>query len=493
MLLLMSLPACGQGGRQPGAELGAVGDVRDGFTVGLLLPGEGPDRPLFTRALSSLCPRCYVQYANAAGDRARQGRQIGRMLADGVRVLVLGAVDPEAAAPWVARAKLSGAKVVAYDRLANGPVDAYVATDPARVGREQALALLGALKGAGPVLLLNGPATDPYAATVKRALHAVLDGRVRIGWERDLTRPDEAVREVAAAVAALGGAAKVAGVCCASDAVAEAVAAEMARAGMAGGAADRAWRAARGPGACQGRHADRNRAHRRRGRGVGRRQAGGRGRGWQDRVRHGRRVQRDDGFDPGGAGRARRGHEGHGSRGARPRECPRAGRPPALTRPHGHARPLQARATAGHGTRRRPAASAGSVKPFSSVPLSAGQDGTLRGPAPKASAHSWANQPRPGSSRAHPASAQPRWRCEAAWARAATPSARSPSARSYVIRRRPRGCASAGRTRRATGAWRRIHLPTGAHCPHVADTWTTAFAMAGEGRSRGSQAGTADR
>ncbi|GAB3137661.1 sugar ABC transporter substrate-binding protein [Microbispora hainanensis] len=234
VLLLMSLPACGQGGRQPGGELGAVGDVREGFTVGLLLPDEGPDRPLFTRALASLCPRCHVQYANAAGDRARQGRQIGRMLADGVRVLVLGAVDPGAAAPWVARAKLSGAKVVAYDRLANGPVDAYVATDPARVGREQALALLGAMKATGPVVLLNGPAADPYAATVKRAMHAVLDGRVTIGWERDLARPDEAAREVAAAVAALGGASKVAGVCCASDTVVEALAAEMARAGMAG-------------------------------------------------------------------------------------------------------------------------------------------------------------------------------------------------------------------------------------------------------------------
>ncbi|WP_432931995.1 substrate-binding domain-containing protein [Microbispora sp. CA-135349] len=234
VLLLMSLPACGQGGPQPGAELGAVGDVREGFTVGLLLPGEGPDRPLFTRALASLCPRCHVQYANAGGDRARQGRQIGRMLADGVRVLVLGAVDPEVAAPWVARAKLSGAKVIAYGRLANGPVDAYVATDPARVGREQALALLGAMKVAGPVLLLNGPASDPYAARVKRGLHAVLDGRVRVGWERDVARPEEAVGEVAAAVAALGGPAKVAGVCCASEAAAEAVAAAMARTGMAG-------------------------------------------------------------------------------------------------------------------------------------------------------------------------------------------------------------------------------------------------------------------
>ncbi|MBX6383896.1 MAG: substrate-binding domain-containing protein [Microbispora sp.] len=230
----MSLPACGQGGRQQGGELGAVGDVREGFTVGLLLPGEGPDRRLFTRALASLCPRCHVRYANAAGDRARQGRQIGEMLADGVRVLVLGAVDPEAAAPWVARAKLTGAKVVAYDRLANGPVDAYVATDPARVGREQALALLRATKAAGPVLLLNGPAGDPYAAMVKRGLHAVLDGRVTIGWERDVTRPEEAAREVRAAVTALGGAAKVAGVCCPSEAVADAVAAELAKAGMAG-------------------------------------------------------------------------------------------------------------------------------------------------------------------------------------------------------------------------------------------------------------------
>ncbi|MEN3535846.1 substrate-binding domain-containing protein [Microbispora sp. ZYX-F-249] len=234
VLLLMSLPACGPGGQERGAELGAVGEVREGFTVGLLLPGEGPDRALFTRALASLCPRCHVQYANAGGDRARQGRQIGRMLADGVRVLVLGAVDPRTAAPWVARAKLSGAKVIAYGRLANGPVDAYVATDPARVGREQALALLRAMKVAGPVLVLNGTGSDPYAAAVKRGLHAVLDGRVTIGWERDVARPEEAVREVVAAVAALGGPAKVAGVCCASGAAAQAVAAEMAKAGMGG-------------------------------------------------------------------------------------------------------------------------------------------------------------------------------------------------------------------------------------------------------------------
>ncbi|WP_182879220.1 substrate-binding domain-containing protein [Microbispora sp. H10949] len=233
VLLLASVSACGQRGEEREAGLGAIGTIREGFTVGLLLPHEGPERALFTRALTARCPRCRVEYANAAGDRARQGRQIGRMLADGVRVLVLGAVDPGSAAPWVARAKLAGAKVVAYDRLADGPVDAYVSTDPARSGRMQALALLGAMKRPGPVLLLNGPPGDPYAAAVKRSLHAVLDGRVMIAWERDLARPGDAAREVAAALAALGGPAKVAGVCCPGDA-AEAVAAALARAGAAG-------------------------------------------------------------------------------------------------------------------------------------------------------------------------------------------------------------------------------------------------------------------
>ncbi|GLW21299.1 solute-binding protein [Microbispora amethystogenes] len=237
VLLLASVSACGQRGEEREAGLGAIGTIREGFTVGLLLPREGPERALFTRALTARCPRCRVEYANAAGDRARQGRQIGRMLADGVRVLVLGAVDPGSAAPWVARAKLAGAKVVAYDRLADGPVDAYVSTDPARAGRMQALALLGAMKrpgkGPGPVLLLNGPPGDPYAAAVKRSLHAVLDGRVTIARERDLARPGDAAREVAAALAALGGPAKVAGVCCPGDA-AEAVAAALARAGAAG-------------------------------------------------------------------------------------------------------------------------------------------------------------------------------------------------------------------------------------------------------------------
>lgn len=231
VLLLMSLPACGERGQERGGDLGSVGTVREGFTIGLLLAGEGGDQSLFTQAVAALCPRCRVAYASAGGDRARQERQIGTMLDDGVRVLVLDAVDPGSAAPWVARAKMAGAKVLAYDRLANGPVDAYVATDPVRVGRAQATALLGAMRTRGPVVLLNGPAGDPYAAAVKRGLHAVLDGRVTVGWERDLARPEDAAREAAAAFRSVPG---VGGVCCASDAAADAVAAEMAGARVAG-------------------------------------------------------------------------------------------------------------------------------------------------------------------------------------------------------------------------------------------------------------------
>jgi len=238
LVLLAALLGCGATGAAPGA----VGTIEDGFRIGVLLPDrraeryEAHDRPAIARAIASLCPRCEVVYGNAGGDHAAQARQMAEMLAGGVRVFILGAVDPRAIAPTVAQAKLAGAKVVAYDRLANGPIDAYAAGDRVQAGRELGRALLEAIRAGGDprrgeVVLVTGPADDPGAAEVSRGVHEVLDGRIAIGREIAVWNPDRVAELVRTAIAGVG-AERVIGVCAGYGGAADAVAAAMRAAGV---------------------------------------------------------------------------------------------------------------------------------------------------------------------------------------------------------------------------------------------------------------------
>jgi D-xylose transport system substrate-binding protein len=239
LTFLSGVAACGA--REDGADapMGAVGTISDGFRIGLLLPErssaryEKYDRPFITAAIASLCPRCEIVYANADREHARQQRQIDAMLAQGVKVFILDAVDVRAIASSVAKAKILGAKVIAYDRLAHGPIDAYTSYDNVEVGRMQAQALLDAIRAGGdlrrgPIVMINASPADPAANEVKAGAHAVLDGQVTIGREYDI--PARSAEKAAAAAAhafAVLGADEVVGVYVADDAMAAGAAAAM--------------------------------------------------------------------------------------------------------------------------------------------------------------------------------------------------------------------------------------------------------------------------
>jgi ABC-type xylose transport system substrate-binding protein len=140
--LVLGPAACGNGDDPDGAQ----GGTGKGLKVGLLLPEnktaryEKFDKPFFEQKLKDLCPKCEVQYANAQAQAGTQQQQAEAMFGNGVNVLVLDAVAPEAAAAIVASAKAKNIPVVAYDRLAEGPVTSYVAYDADAVGRLQATA-----------------------------------------------------------------------------------------------------------------------------------------------------------------------------------------------------------------------------------------------------------------------------------------------------------------------------------------------------------------
>jgi D-xylose transport system substrate-binding protein len=213
-------------------------------TIALLLPEskttryEALDRPLFEKKVAELCPDCKVVYSNADQDAAKQQSQSDAALVQGVDVIVLDAVDANAAVAIVGAAKKKNVPVIAYDRLISGaPIDFYVSFDNFTIGKQQGEALLAALSVGGDpkrgeVVMINGSPTDPSAGDYKKGAHAALDGKVNIGKEFDTPdwSPDKAQQEMEQSITALGKD-KIIGVYAANDGTAGGAIAAMKRAG----------------------------------------------------------------------------------------------------------------------------------------------------------------------------------------------------------------------------------------------------------------------
>ncbi|MEU8926538.1 substrate-binding domain-containing protein [Kitasatospora sp. NPDC048545] len=209
--LALTLAACGQtvASQQPGAG----GSER---SIGLLLPEntsstryEAFDRPLIQQTVTSLCPGCTIDYANADGNESTQKRQFDDMLAKGVKVILLDPVNAKTTAPWVEAATAKGVKVVAYDRLVAGKVAAYVSFDNGRTGELQGQTLLDALgpkAASANVVMINGAESDPNAAQFKAGAHRALDGKVKkIAYEQSGEwKPEVATAKMNEAIQSLG-------------------------------------------------------------------------------------------------------------------------------------------------------------------------------------------------------------------------------------------------------------------------------------------------
>lgn len=214
---------------------GACGDQGRGgsLRVGVLLPGGGASRfgrfdgPLIEKKLRELCPGCPAAAVDATPDPAVQRQQLESMITRRVDVLIVAAIDAELLRPSIEAAHRAGIPVVAYDRLAEGPVSGYVSFDGAKVGRLQGLALLkamGARAHGGQIVMMNGATNDPNAGWFERGALSVLKGRVRIGKSYDTVgwRPENAFDNMTGAIAALGGG-NIDGVLAANDTLAGAV------------------------------------------------------------------------------------------------------------------------------------------------------------------------------------------------------------------------------------------------------------------------------
>ncbi|MEU3607329.1 substrate-binding domain-containing protein [Streptomyces sp. NPDC035033] len=218
------------------------GQAKQEIRIGLLLPEskttryEKFDRPYIEQKIKELAPDAQIDYYNAAESATTQQQQVNTALAKGDKVLILDAVDAKSIQSSVEKADKAGVKVVAYDRLAQGPVDAYVSYDNRKVGELQGKALLDALgdkADSGQIVMHNGSPTDPNAAEFKAGAHSVLDGKVKIGKEYDTPNwdPNNANQQMSGAISALGKD-NIVGVYSANDGLAAGIATALKAAGM---------------------------------------------------------------------------------------------------------------------------------------------------------------------------------------------------------------------------------------------------------------------
>ncbi|MEJ8645978.1 substrate-binding domain-containing protein [Streptomyces sp. MS1.HAVA.3] len=240
-LAAVSLTACGGGDdadARPGGS--AKGDA---IKVGLLLPEDQTsryekfDKPLIEKEVAMLTRgKGEVLYANAKQAATAQSAQVDAMIAKKVDVLIIDAVDSKAIAGAIRKAKDAGIPVVAYDRLAEGPIDAYTSFDNEDVGTVQGKSLLEALGDKakdGQIVMMNGSVIDPNAKDFKAGAHAVLDGKVNVGKEYDTVdwKPENANANMAAAISALGKG-KIVGVYSANDGMAGGIISALKAAGV---------------------------------------------------------------------------------------------------------------------------------------------------------------------------------------------------------------------------------------------------------------------
>ena len=185
VVAMVGLSGCASGGGDGGGgSTGGGGDSSAG-KVAFLMPDlastryEQQDAPLFTAKMEELCPDCEVIYQNADSDPDKQQQQADAAITQGVKAIVLDAVDTKAAASIVVNAQSQNIPVITYDRpIVDTPADYYVSFDNEGIGKmisESLVEKLAADGATGGVLIVNGSPTDDAAQLIKKGMNAGVD------------------------------------------------------------------------------------------------------------------------------------------------------------------------------------------------------------------------------------------------------------------------------------------------------------------------------
>nr|WP_231388721.1 ABC transporter substrate-binding protein [Pseudooceanicola algae] len=131
-----------------------------GISVGLL------GNPFFVATIKGIEDRAHeinpdvdITSVSADYDLNKQVSQIDSFIAKGVDIIMLNAVDEEAIAPAVMRAKKAGIVIAAFDVSAPG-ADVTVMTDNIAAGQKACEYIVDQLNGEGNVAIIKGPSSS---------------------------------------------------------------------------------------------------------------------------------------------------------------------------------------------------------------------------------------------------------------------------------------------------------------------------------------------
>ncbi|HVK22367.1 MAG TPA: substrate-binding domain-containing protein [Actinokineospora sp.] len=170
----LAVTACGANQEAPSIGSGqtqATTGGGGGVKVGVILPEtatsarwEGFDKPMIEAAMKAEGLSPDIQ--NAQGDVQKFSTLADGMISQGVKVLVIAAINSEVGASVAAKAKARGIPTIDYDRLnLGGSSEYYVSFDNVKVGELQGKGLATALKDkpGGQVIEIEGAPTDNNA------------------------------------------------------------------------------------------------------------------------------------------------------------------------------------------------------------------------------------------------------------------------------------------------------------------------------------------
>ena len=199
MVLTVALTACGGGGAGSTTDPTTSGDAsattsapagEAGGSVGVSMPTQTTERWIADGAAvkSQLEEAGFdvdLQFAN--DDIPTQGQQIDQMITQGVKVLIIAAIDGTALAPQLENAAAQGITIISYDRLIrdSANVDFYVSFDNFKVGVAQGQSLIDGLeaRGEGPfnIELFAGSLDDNNAHFFFNGAMSVLQPKIDDG------------------------------------------------------------------------------------------------------------------------------------------------------------------------------------------------------------------------------------------------------------------------------------------------------------------------
>jgi D-xylose transport system substrate-binding protein len=183
----LALTACGNNssnnsGSNSGGQSTGGGGASGGIKVGVILPEtatsarwEGFDKPMLEAAMKAQGLDPDIQ--NAQGDVSKFSTLADGMISQGVKVLIIAAINSDVGASVAQKANQRGIPTIDYDRLnLGGSSDYYVSFDNVKVGQLQGQGMSDALKGkqGAQVIQIEGAPTDNNATLFTQGQMKVL-------------------------------------------------------------------------------------------------------------------------------------------------------------------------------------------------------------------------------------------------------------------------------------------------------------------------------